>query len=131
MHKLCMFLHYTYINNNNKKLHAFATVGNFCNYIYNYALHLLIPQNLSLSLPVSHFDSSNIFVQHNMNTISTLHLLLFIFLLFFTHQKIMTHVLFLHLESHKLFVCYEEFLKRVCCPEATLCHSGIDMMLPL
>ncbi len=57
---------------------------NFCNYIYNTLtthylhfnppLNLPIPLNLSLTLPVSHLNSSKSVLQYNMNTLSKLYL---------------------------------------------------------
>ncbi len=60
--------------------------GYFCNYMYNYTvdpslnlnppLNLPIPPNLSLTLPISHLNSSKSVMQYSMNTINTLYLYL-------------------------------------------------------
>ncbi len=82
MHLLCtyMFLHCTYIFKNRLPiLYVVTSVINFCNYIYNYTDDPSIPPNLSLTLPVSHLNSSKSVLQYNMITISTLYLLYLFF----------------------------------------------------
>ncbi len=64
----------------NKYLHVITSVITFIITLLTHPLHLNppvnlpIPPNLSLTLPVSHLNSSKSVLQYNMNTISTLYL---------------------------------------------------------